>query len=163
MRASKLTVLSLLAALSALLQLGGALWPGPGYLLAALAGLPVAFAARLTGRAALLCWAAAGALLALLNLEEALVFACLNGPLGLITGWGPRRGLRRWQGALLAGGALLTGLLLLPYLTGFHPLGPEAHQAGLLLYTAFALGWGALYSWLFAVIWRRLNHLLRVF
>jgi hypothetical protein len=160
----QLSALAILAALAAVMQGAAALWPGPGHALAALASLPLALAAWFGGRRATWCWVVAVLLLGLVHVQEAAIFGLMTGPVGLAAGWGLRHGWGWMFTSLLAGVVLTIGMLILAYVVGVPPLGPEVQAFGLatpLVYGLFSLGWGALWAWLTAKAVGRLGFLGR--
>lgn len=159
MQVRELTLLGMMAAAAVLMQSAGAFWPGPGYLIAAMASLPLAVGGWLAGSRAVLAWAAATAVLVMIHPEEALVFGLTTGPVGLVAGWG-----ERWHWGLLltiaAGGLVLTlGMMSLAYGVGLLPLGPVAHDWGGPAYLCFGLLWAGLWVWVTRTLVKRLRQL----
>lgn len=159
MRLRGLAFAAMMAGLAALLQTGPVWLSEPaGYVLSILAALPPAVAAAAYPREAL--WAAAVAVLLclLVNPQEAVVFGLTNGLLGLALGL--TAGMPPLRSALLAGAALLGGMVVLTWGVGVAALGEAVLQRGaavaLGVYAGFALLWAGLFTAIFRAVWRRL-------
>lgn len=155
--------LGLMAGLTALLQTAPLWWPGPGYLLAAAAVLPVALGAAADPRRASWCFAAAVAVTGLVSTQEAVILLCTSGPLGLALG---RRAERPWPARALAGAAWLTvGQWAVRPLAGIWPWGGSeaAWSPGwrAAAYAGFALIYAGGWAWAFAQIWLRIAPVVR--
>lgn len=161
MRLRALLFAAMMAGLAALLQLAP-VWLGEpaGYLLSALASLPVAVAAAAYPREAPLALPVTFLICIAIFPQEAWVFACTNGLFGLVLGRAAQAGRPWWQSALRAAFSLWVGMGLLTWVVGVAVLGPDLLKHGvplvLLAYAGFALAWSLAYTGLFRVIFRRL-------
>lgn len=150
-----------MAALAAAFQLGPIYLPYVGLLLAMLSCLPIAVQAYRFPRTAVICAVAATVVILTIATQEAIVFGCSAAPFGLGLGYATRWGWRGWQAALGAAVPLLGGILVMAYLIGLAPLGPELKAVGAVgelgIYVGFALLYSSLWTWFFRLLTRRLQ------
>lgn len=162
-RLSPTAQLGALAALTAVLQLGPVLWPGPGYLLAMAATMPVAMATLITPRRCTWFYLATAILLGMIAREEMYVYLTLTGPLGLMIGM--LRGRPAWRTIPLIALVLVGGMLLLPGLAGIYPWGGLERSwpplVTLSAYASFALAYTSAWVSLFERVWVRVAAALR--
>lgn len=159
--ASKVALLGLLAGLAALLQCSPAFVPGFGLLLAAFSSVPVAIGTLAVPDGAPAMVGAATALLVVLQLEEAFIFALTTAPLGVMVACSLLNELPWWKGILFPGTALGSGIILMSYLVGIPSLGPAVHGLGPLWAPIIYLGFGYAYASLWIGMLRLYRRFLR--
>lgn len=159
-RRSLSLTLGMLTLLTVILQLGPSYWPSGGFLLAALAVLPLALAsALLPGRCTWIFLIAALAL-GLLSHHDLFLFLTTTAPMGLMLGL--LEGRAPWLTVTATALVLTGGMLLMPALAGVFPWGGvETRWPESALVTAdlsFAVGYAALWQAIFQEIWSRMRY-----
>lgn len=121
-----LVISGLLAALAAVFQSAGGLFPGVGYLISPFSTLPIAVAACLSPVSGFFAYITAIGLLFMLQPGELFIFPFTTGLLGLAIGISMKVLKRRLPVVLLSGTALFMGICFVAFVLRFPIFGPSS-------------------------------------
>jgi hypothetical protein len=138
--------LGLLAAITAIMQSSPHFLPGIGMVLATFSSIPIAVGALIAPSGSLPMVLATAAILIIVQLEEAFVFALTTAPLGLAAAWAVADKRPLWHALSLPGIALASGIILMSDLIGIPAMGPGVHHLGPLLASVVYVAFGCLYA-----------------
>jgi len=141
------TRFSLLASLTALMQIAPGLIPGPGHVLSALGTLPVAVAAFISPRGGMLVAFVSAWLTFMVQPSEAPILILCTGPLGVILGTGLHRSARPITSIVMGTLTLGSGVLVLTFGLGMPAFGPLLSDSNIIIFTGFVTGFSLLYNW----------------
>lgn len=159
---TKLLLTAILSSFAAIFQSAGGYMPGIGFIVSAMATLPIFLAAIISIRYGVLSYFVTIPLLLLLQPSELIIFPFTTGILGLALGIAFSKSKPRLFVVLTAGFTLFIGIIVLLYLFRFPVLGPAVatsfHFLSILIVAIFCI----LYAWLAAVacsfVLKRLVH-----
>lgn len=159
---TKLLLTAILSSFAAIFQSAGGYMPGIGFIVSAMATLPIFLAAIISIRYGVLSYFVTIPLLLLLQPSELIIFPFTTGILGLALGIAFSMSKPRLFVVLTAGFILFIGIIVLLYLFRFPVLGPAVdtsfHFLSILIVVIFCI----LYAWLAAVacsfVLKRLVH-----
>lgn len=134
------------------LQLCPALLGPIGYVLAAIAVLPLALVAGQNLRLGLVAGFIGLLELSFIDPRQTLLFLFTTGPFALAAGWALAQGKAAVDAALQSGGILFLGMLTLSYVIGTPSLGSSVHDLGPLSATPII----AAFSFAYAYCWNRI-------
>lgn len=148
----KLMFSALMAALAAILQSAGGLFPGIGYAFSPLATAPILLGALISFRSSMLIYFSTICLLLITQPSELVIFPFTTGLLGIGLGW-TFLALNRRPGIIFLNGLLLfIGICIPLYGFGFPVFGPTVSSSFNMTTLMIIFGFSLFYSWLWLAI-----------
>lgn len=148
-----ITYASVASVLCTLLHSSPVYLPVAGMLLSPISTLPILLVTMLNPLSGIFTWVCTTTMLFFLSPQEAAIFFCTTGCLGLVLGFVYRAGF--FRAIVLAAGALFAGILVLIYLFGIAAFG-SIGQIRIEVFLPAVLVFSFLYSLLWALILKHL-------
>ncbi len=142
----KLVICSLLASLTALLQISAALFPGPGHVLSAFCTLPIALAAFIGPSTGVMSIFVSTWLTLIIQPAELPILTLTTAPLGLVIGSGLHYSAKPLTVILIGTASLTAGMSLLTFGLGLPAFGPFLANKDFVPLILFYTGFAFIYS-----------------
>lgn len=143
---NKIVTCSLLASLTAMLQISAGLFPGPGNVLAGFSTLPIALATYLGPSLGVMCTIIAAWLTLLVQPAQLPVLALGTAPLGIAIGWGLHHSAKPLTITIAGTICMSTGMTVLAFGLGFNAFWGMLSSKNLLAAYPFFCGFSFIYS-----------------